>query len=139
MVSLHSGQTHLSLLSMLFSTQACMQVEHVDVSCQQFAVMRRVLKSSTGLETRQRRHVRSSIGVPRRGVEVDELAKAGWGGVIVAGETKLRREWAALEALVGEVRLVAMCEENVLLRCECRDVGRLSKVSRGEPGLMGEG
>jgi hypothetical protein len=45
----------------------------------------------------------------------------------------------ALEALVGEVRLVAMCEENVLLRCEWSDVGRLSKVSRGEPGLSGEG
>jgi hypothetical protein len=54
------------------------------------------------------------------------------------GEMKLRREAAALEALVGEVMLVAMCEENVLLRCECSEVGRLSKVSRGEAGLNGE-
>ena len=55
------------------------------------------------------------------------------------GETKLKREWVVLEALVGEVKLVVTCEEKVLLRCECRDVGRLSKVSRGEPGLFGEG
>lgn len=58
---------------------------------------------------------------------------------MVVGEMKLNREGAALEALVGDVKLVAMCEENVLLRWECSDVGRLSKVSRGEPGLSGEG
>lgn len=58
---------------------------------------------------------------------------------MVAGEMKLKREAVVLEALVGEVRLVAMWEENVLLRWECSDVGRLSKVSRGEPGLRDEG
>lgn len=58
---------------------------------------------------------------------------------MAVGEIKLRRDCAALETLVGEVRLVVMCEEKVLLRCEWRDVGRLSKVSRGELGLSGEG
>lgn len=116
-----------------------MHVVHVDVSCQQFAVMRRVLKSSTDFDALQSRHVRSSMGVPRRGVEADELANGGCGGVIVVGEMKLKHEGAALDALVGDVRLVAICEENVLLRCECSDVGRLSKVSRGELGLSGEG
>lgn len=124
---------------MWFSTQACIHAMHVDVSCQQFAVMRRVLKSSIGFDALQRRHVRSSMGVPRRGVEADELANGGWGGVIAVGEMKLKREGAALDALVGDVRLVAICEENVLLRCECSDVGRLSKVSRGDPGLSGDG
>ena len=57
----------------------------------------------------------------------------------MVGEMKLRREGAALEALVGDVRLAVMCVEKVLLRCECSDVGRLSRVSRGEPGLSGEG
>lgn len=136
--SLHSGQTHRSRLSILFSIHACMHSEHVEVSCQQFAVIRRVLKSSIGFEALQSRQVRSSIGVPRRGVDADELANAGWGGVIVVGETKLKRECAVLDTLVGDVRLVAMCEENVLLRWEYRDVGRLPKVSRGEPGLRGE-
>lgn len=50
---------------------------HVEVSCQQFAVIRRVLNSSKGFEALQRRHVRPSMGVPRRGVDVDELAKGG--------------------------------------------------------------
>ena len=35
---------------------------------------------------------------------------------MVVGETKLNREGAALDALVGEVRLVAMWEEKTLLR-----------------------
>jgi hypothetical protein len=116
-----------------------MHAMHVDVSCQQFAVMRRVLKSSMGFDPLQSRHVRSSMGVPRRGVEADELANGGCGGAIVVGEMKLRREGAVLDALVGDVRLVVTCEENVLLRCECSDVGRLSKVSRGEPELSGKG
>jgi hypothetical protein len=58
---------------------------------------------------------------------------------MVVGETKLNREGAALDALVGEVRLVAMWEEKTLLRWECSDVGRLSNASRGEPGMWGEG
>lgn len=58
---------------------------------------------------------------------------------MAVGEMKLKREAAALEALVGNVKLVAKCEDNVLLRWECNDVGRLSKASRGEPGLSGEG
>lgn len=58
---------------------------------------------------------------------------------MAVGEMKLRREGAVLEALVGEARLVAICEEKVLLRCEWSDVGRLSDVSGSELGLNGEG
>jgi hypothetical protein len=54
-----------------------MHAEHDDVSCQQFPVIRRKLKSSTDFDVLHRMHVRSNIGVPRRGLYTDELAKPG--------------------------------------------------------------